>query len=254
MEGDLDPSSWYSTNGVGYVDNSFTQVVDGTGLVTVGEAKGLISGATRANGLPNIAKTFQVTTELTNTVKKSPFNHSGAFFTGLSKQDVLVINAVWYIERFPTVEQTDLMLLSYPTPPIDRVALDVYSYLAGVMPVGMYQRANGFGDWFKDAVNVVTDIVAPMASVLPGPVGAVGKAVTAGGGIAKKFFGAKPESAPANERPTIREEVRISEPSGTLTIRAKNPKKKKKSLTSLLQKVSLAKSGKGSQIKKKKKH
>jgi hypothetical protein len=161
-------------------------------------------------------------------VADTSFNHSGAYFVGLSLQDVLTVNTVWYVERIPTVSQPDLMYLAKPTPCVDRVALDIYNYLASVMPVGMVQRSNGFGDWFKDAVGVVTDIVAPVASVLPGPVGAIGKGLTAVGGIAKKFLSDdKPTTIPATyseqRRPVI-----IENDESTMSVRPKAKKKKSK--------------------------
>jgi len=121
----------------------------------------------------------------------STFHHSGAFFTGLSLQDTLTINAVWYIERFPSIQEQDLLVLAKPTPCRDTVAMEIYSLCLESMPVGMYFSANGFGDWFNDVVNTVSDFVSPVASAIgefvPGPVGMIAK-------TASKAFANRKES------------------------------------------------------------
>jgi len=132
-----------------------------------------------------------------NTSDCFPFNHSGVYLTGLNDADVIVITGIWYIERIPSDNQKNLVVLAQPSPLRDDVALNIYSVMSAKMPVGMYQDANSFGDWFKDAVSTVTDTVAPALSMMPGPLGMVGKAVTVGGGLLNKVLN-QTKSSPSN--------------------------------------------------------
>jgi len=196
------PTDWFASRTFMLVNNDWTAVVDPNGY---GEVTGFSPPAAYTKWG---SSADAVSHGFMDSVPKTNFGISGAFFTGLNLQDTLTINAIWYVERVPDIEQLDLLLLSSPTPCVDRVALDIYSYLAGVMPAGMYQRANGFGDWFKDAVSVITDVVAPVASALPGPIGAIAKGATMIGGAVKKFLpDSKSENSPAPysevERPIV---------------------------------------------------
>lgn len=142
------------------------------------------------------------------------FNHSGSYFTGLSLQDTLTINAIFYIERLPGSDNPDLLVLARPTPPMDQQALEMYSLIMSEMPPAMVQKANGFGDWFRDAVSTVVDNVAPALGALPGPLGLIGKAVTVGGGLVKSILPRDEPVIPApntyieNPRQEVRNEIK----------------------------------------------
>jgi len=99
------------------------------------------------------------------------FNTSGAFFTGLSNSTTLVINTVYYIERFPTVSDKDLIVLAEPSPPYDSVAFDLYPILTQFMPPGCQVKDNADGDWFFEAVQSVAEFLKPALGFLPGPLG-----------------------------------------------------------------------------------
>lgn len=153
----------------------------------------------------------------------SNYHHSGAYFTGLSLQDTLTINAIWYIERFPSVKQPDLLVLSKPTPFRDHVALELYSHALEYMPVGMKFNANGFGDWFNDVVGTISDFVSPVASVigdiLPGPIGMVAKGI---GALTKK------EKRKEEKKLEQVQSVNNAPSSGSLQVSAPHPKPKLK--------------------------
>jgi len=134
-------------------------------------------------------------------INLTAYHHSGAYFSGLSPTDVLQVNAIWYIERLPSALDLNLVVLAKPTPPRDEQALEIYNIVMSEMPVGMKFDANAFGDWFRDAVSLVTDNVAPALSALPGPLGLLGKAVTVGGGLVKSILPkgeVRPEVPPSN--------------------------------------------------------
>jgi len=99
-----------------------------------------------------------------------PFNHSGVYFSGLSPSTTLTINATYYIERFPTQQDSALVVLARESPRFDCVALDLYSEIIREMPVGVPQRMNGLGEWFADAVSSAVDFVSPVLSAIPHPI------------------------------------------------------------------------------------
>lgn len=99
----------------------------------------------------------------------SPFNLSGAYLTGLSDQTSLTVTATWYIQRFPTPIEKDLVLLCRPSPAYDPMALQIYLEALNSMPVGCKQNENPLGEWFANVVHKVANLTAPalkMASVI----------------------------------------------------------------------------------------
>jgi hypothetical protein len=101
----------------------------------------------------------------------SPFNIGGAYFTGLSPQTTLQINVKWFIERFPTPYENDLVVLARPSSPFDPRALELYGLAMNKLPVGVKQGENPLGEWFSDVLDKVADVAAPMGhalSMVPG--------------------------------------------------------------------------------------
>jgi len=90
------------------------------------------------------------------------FDQSGAYFTGLSASTTLQVTWIVDIERFPTEQQSDLIVIATPSPAYDNVALEAYAHIMQDMPTGVMQKENGLGDWFMSAVGKVRDIVMPM--------------------------------------------------------------------------------------------
>jgi len=101
---------------------------------------------------------------------QQPFNHAGAFFTGLSPATTLTINAIYYVERFPSQQDSELVVLAQNSMRQDCVAIDLYSEIIREMPVGVPQRMNGLGEWFADAVSSAVDFVSPVLSAIPHPI------------------------------------------------------------------------------------
>lgn len=111
---------------------------------------------------------------------------SGAFLTGLHPSTTLTFNWNIYIERFPSVLESDLVVLAQPTPEYCPMALQLYKAIAMDLPVGVMQKENGLGDWFRDAVSTVADVVTPVLSMIPHP------AAQMAAGIGKNFM-SKPQ-------------------------------------------------------------
>jgi len=118
-------------------------------------------------------------------IDMSNFNACGAIFSGLTLQTTLTVNIRVYLERFPDVTQTDLVLLATPSPQYDPRALEFYSHAIREMPVGVPQGMNSLGSWFRGAIQTARDYVAPVLSVFGGPGGKLaGKAMYMAGAAA----------------------------------------------------------------------
>jgi len=150
-----------------------------------------------------------VTYPLVVTAGVSNFHHSGAYFTGLNLQDTLTINCIWYVERFPSTKESDLIVLARPTPLRDDIALKIYSHCLESMPVAMPFDSNFLGGWFDDIVSTVSDFVSPVASaigdVLPGGLGMLAKGI---GVLTKK----EKKKIAVNEAPAHVSTIRPSPP------------------------------------------
>jgi hypothetical protein len=189
-----------------------------------------IMGRTAGNGIPT-AFDF---TPTGSTVSLGPlsfgasdfqnFNHAGAYFTGLSYESTLQLNVIYYIERFPSQQDSDLVVLARHSCRQDCVALDLYSEIVREMPVGVPQRMNGFGEWFADAVSSAADFISPVLSAIPHPMAqAAGMAVKTGGSIARSLVAKK-------EAPGQTYSAQGANVSATGRAAAKAVGKKKKSL------------------------
>jgi hypothetical protein len=91
----------------------------------------------------------------------SKFDQCGCYFQGLSYNSTLTIQWIVDIERFPTEQQSDLIVIATPSPKYDPVALEAYALIMNDMPTGVMAKENGLGDWFMDAVGSVRDVIMP---------------------------------------------------------------------------------------------
>jgi len=120
------------------------------------------------------------------------FNHAGAYFTGLSPTTTLQVNAIYYIERFPTQQDKDLVVLARHSCREDTIARELYAQIIREMPVGVPQRMNGLGEWFADAVSSAADFISPVLGAIPLPQAQVAsKMIGTAGGVAKAIMGKK---------------------------------------------------------------
>jgi hypothetical protein len=85
----------------------------------------------------------------------SPFYSCGAYFSGLPAGTILDIRGVYYVERFLSKSNTDLLLLANPSPSYDPVALEMVSRAAAKLPCGTKLRNNADGDWIKSVADVL---------------------------------------------------------------------------------------------------
>lgn len=104
---------------------------------------------------------------------ETPFSLSGAYFTGLDQDAVLVVNLCYYIEQFPSYG-SPLHRLTKKGCPLDNEALEFYTKIARVMPVGVPVNDNFLGAFISGIANIART-VAPY----------VGTALRVGGAIAQ---------------------------------------------------------------------
>jgi len=142
--------------------------------------------------IPVSGASYVVNAIATGAMQFQSYNHAGAYFSGLSNSTTLQLNAVYYIERFPSQLDSALVVLARSSPRLDCVALDLYSECIREMPVGVPQAENGFGDWFADAVSSAADFVSPVLSAIPLPMTqGLSGIVKSVGGAAKAIMGKK---------------------------------------------------------------
>jgi len=90
-----------------------------------------------------------------------PWNMTGAFFTGLAPGATFLIRTVFYVERFPSPDENDLVLVTKPSAKFDPLALEIYDHMVHNMPVGVPVADNGLGEWFYEAIKSAASLVLP---------------------------------------------------------------------------------------------
>jgi len=175
-----------STNMTSGEDNTCVIINDSAGASTLrgfGLIQSLVTGAPTLNTINFLGP---------NGVGLTDFNQAGAYFTGLSNSTTLTVNIIHYFERFPSIDipsDVNLVVLAKPSCRFDPKALELYSAVIRHMPVGVPQRYNGLGDWFREAVQTAKDIVSPVLSAIPHPIAMMGAGVLNGiaGNISKRY-------------------------------------------------------------------
>jgi len=142
---------------------AITQAPPGPNLVTGFETAVLSGFGTSpylvANSFPVTANKLALTE--VNLQHVANFNTGGAFFTGLSNATTLVVNSIYYIERFPKPSDLNLVVLANPSPPYSAVAMTLYPEFMRSMPVACKVGDNADGDWFFEAVKSVSSFLTP---------------------------------------------------------------------------------------------
>jgi len=116
-------------------------------------------------------------------VARHRFSPCGAYFSGLHESASLVLTFHVFIERFPNLSQSDLVVMARPAPRRDPIALEIYSQIMSEMPVGVMVKENGLGDWFAEAVSAIAPVISGGLSMLPHP---AAKAASVVAGMAGK--------------------------------------------------------------------
>jgi hypothetical protein len=111
--------------------------------------------------------------------KFTNFNTVGSFFSGLSTQTTLVVNVIYYIERFPSPSELDLVVMAQPSPASDPIAAELYSILMREMPPGVKVADNADGDWFYELISGAAKFLQP-ALAAAGPLGIAASTIASG--------------------------------------------------------------------------
>jgi hypothetical protein len=98
-----------------------------------------------------------------------PFDTTGVFLTGLSKETTLTVKLKVYVERAPTWAEPALSVLASPSAGYDVRALELYAQVVNLLPPGVKVSDNAFGDWWRAIVSIVKN-VAPAVGLALSPV------------------------------------------------------------------------------------
>jgi len=140
----------------------YTKDYNGSILGTVPDGTGVFwGGACFTSGSRAVAAC--------SNIARHRFSPCGAYFSGLHESASLVLTLHVFIERFPSLEQEDLVVLARPAPRRDPIALEIYSQIMTDMPVGVMVKENGLGDWFAEAVSAIAPVISGGLSMLPHP-------------------------------------------------------------------------------------
>lgn len=159
--------------------------------------------------------------------QRFPFNISGAYYAGLSPQTTLTVNVNWFIERFPTPKEYDLVVLSKPSAGWDELSLNMYAAALRDMPAGVRLSENPLGEWFQDVVHSIAQNAGPVANAL--------SVINPGFGIAGQLAGVIAKATErkkdsGNSNPVV---LRSNTPSSpvrnSVTLKPKSAKAKQKS-------------------------
>lgn len=100
-----------------------------------------------------------------------PYDINGCVFAGLNAQSTLQVTVKYYIERIPTFNEPDLLVLTRPPSPYDPMALEIYTRVMQELPVACMVKDNPLGEWFNDVLSTVAEWAPKVGSVF-GPLGA----------------------------------------------------------------------------------
>ncbi len=123
----------------------------------------------------------------------APFNVTGAYYTGLSPQTSLTVSVIYYVERFPTPFENDLVVLARPSSPFDPRALEIYGLTMNKLPVGVMQNENPLGEWFSDVLDEVASVASPIGhalSMVPG----IGAPAALAGNVADMYLNTRKQT------------------------------------------------------------
>jgi len=136
-----------------------------------------------------------------SSLQMTQFDMTGALFTGLTAQSTLTINWNIIVERFPSNQDLDLVVLAVEPPERDDVAIRFLSHALRELPVGVPVDMNGLGDWFKDAIGTASDFIAPVLSAIPHPAAqGLGMALKVGNSLVNKDYSQEVKAASDNAR------------------------------------------------------
>jgi hypothetical protein len=125
----------------------------------------------------------------TTTTRFTNFDVTGMYLTGLNPQDTLNIKVRWIVQRYPTIADNILNVLSRASPRYDPCAIEAYAKIMSQLPVGCPVSENGLGSWFKSAASAIGSVAKQAAPMVLAASGPKGKALSAGMTAIKGLLG-----------------------------------------------------------------
>jgi hypothetical protein len=98
---------------------------------------------------------------------------SGCILSGLNKNAVYELKIRAIYETVPDYTQADNLLAPTPSAPYDPTALQIYSDVVKMMPAGVPQRYNPWGEWFDYVMKLVAG-AAPIVGAAVDSMGGMG--------------------------------------------------------------------------------
>jgi hypothetical protein len=140
-----------------------------------------------------------------------PWDVTCSFFTGLSPETSLTVTARYYVERFPSLDDPDLIVLAQPSNPYDSVAMELYARCMSSLPVAVKQGENPLGEWFRTALSVAAK-VAPIVGTLAGAVFGAPQVGSVAGALAARTLAAGADAIPDEAKKKRRRKRRKAAP------------------------------------------
>lgn len=140
--------------------------------------------------------------------KTIPFSTASAYFTGLHQDAVLNVTYVAWIERAPTVWQTDLITFMNPSPAYDPAAFVQYMAVKRRARAGTKVGDNDAGDWWDDMLGLLAkgaSVVSPYLGLIPevGPAASAAAAAVAAAAKATQSAGRAIDHAVVKHRADV---------------------------------------------------
>jgi len=115
-------------------------------------------------------------------VTRMPSDSSICMLTGLSEQTTLTIRVRYWVERFPSDAEPEILPLTRSSARFDPLALEAYSKWVSRAPPGCRFTENPDGEWWGKTLGNLASIIGPMISMIPHPIAkAVGTGATFAG-------------------------------------------------------------------------
>lgn len=112
-------------------------------------------------------------------ILRFPSDSSVIMLTGLSEQTTLTVRVKFWVERFPSDAEAEILPLTRATARFDPAALEIYSKWVCRSPPGCKFTENPSGEWWKKTLGSLASLAGPLVSLIPHPL-----AKAAGGAMA----------------------------------------------------------------------
>jgi len=135
----------------------------------------------------------------TGTARVLPFDVHGAIFTGLAAQSTLQVTTRYYVERIPSANDANLLVLARPPTPFDPTILEIYSRVLCQLPIGCTVKENPLGEWFNDVLEAVITYAPAVGAAFGGLGPAFGSGISAGASQWLKSRQSTPKNKPTQQ-------------------------------------------------------